>query len=116
VRFFIAFTFLLFSRCRYEEVKSEAPRINELVAGSKFSIILPEEHAKGETWNVYVSNSRILEEINAVWHGEKVGIEFFFRTLQTDFAGGNGLCSLIFVRRSFSDTSGRRTYIVKVRD
>ncbi len=74
-----ALSFLLGS-CRYSEIKNEAPAINFVKVNEKFRITLPEDHTKGETWQVKRDeNYQAFEDLGSVWHGSLSGQIFLAR-------------------------------------
>ena len=103
--------FCFFSACSPPQITRELPQINEIVKGSKFVVILPEDHTKGYSWllkNEY--NKNAVSHDNTVWHGNDKGVYFHFQAHQ------EGLDTLIFICRKYRDTLDTKTYIVKITD
>jgi hypothetical protein len=105
----IAAVSLLFG-CHAKEVTREAPFVNEIPTGDKFEIMLPENHAMGETWNLEISDPDRIKLLRNAWRGNERGIVYLFRAL------GQGTCNLTFIRRSYSEVSGKKGFIVKMKD
>jgi predicted secreted protein len=100
---------LMISSCRYDKVEKDAPFINDLPAGKKFRINLPEEHRSGYIWQLdsaYSKNS--VELLNSVWHGNEGGVDFNF------LAGAPGTTTLTFIKRMYRDTSEMKRYILRI--
>lgn len=105
------FLFLFFSRCSIPEINHTAPQINEVDRGSKFCIILPENHSDGYTWQLLGGHdTRVVEHINEVWHGNEKGIYFNFKALSA------GQTTLTLMCRRYTDTSDVKQYVVKISD
>ena len=102
-------TIFVFTKCGLEEVKHEAPEKNEVKKGAGFTINLPEDHTTGYTWQLSQDfDQKLVENTNAVWHGNKKGIYFNFSALQT------GETVLTFVNRKYTDTSNVKSFIIKI--
>ena len=107
------FTFLLIiaaflSKCSLPEIKKEAPEINEVKKGSKFTIILPENHTTGYIWQLSPDfDKNIVENLNVVWHGNEKGVYFNFETHV------KGQVVLTFVNRKYTDTLNVKSFIIK---
>lgn len=102
---------LVSSACRYSEVKHREPRVNEITAGKKFRITLPENHDKKEMWTIADGYDRnVAIRLNDVWHGNEKGIDFNFS------AGAAGSTTLTFVKRKYQDTTEVVNYLVKITD
>ncbi len=109
--------FLLFilQSCSNKAIDKEAPAVNEIKAGEKFLIILPENHDEGFLWKLNNGhNNSIAENMGAVWHGNDKGI--YFR-----FVGGKpGTDTLHLTQYKTQQVSKERdsvktvTYIIKV--
>jgi hypothetical protein len=81
VKFIVAIS-LLFAGCRYDRIEDECPHVNEVRAGAKFMVNLPEDHRSGYLWQLSGDyDKKILEQLNSVWHGEARGVDFNFRAL-----------------------------------
>lgn len=103
--------FLLVS-CRPKALELESPAINEVKAGDKFRVNLPEDHTDGYTWQLNSDelNRAQIQELNAVWHGTKKGIDFNFKALAA------GQQTLTFVKRKYIDTLSVKSFIVKIKE
>lgn len=102
---------VLFSTCRYSELKNEAPAINFIKINEKFRITLPEDHSKGETWQVKRDeNYQAFEDLGAVWHGPEKGLDLNLKPLSS------GQYTLTFHKRAYSDTLDFKQYIVNIED
>lgn len=103
--------FLLFilGSCTHEIIEKEAPAINEIKAGGKFTIILPENHAEGSIWKLNDShNKTVIDHINAAWHGNDKGIYYHFTALKP------GTDTLRLTHHKLGDSIQTVTYIIKV--
>ena len=102
--------FLLFvlQACSYHTIEQESPPINEIKAGEKFTIILPENHSEHFIWKLSEQrNSTVIEYVNAVWHGNDKGIYYNFKAVKT----GTDTCH--FTQLKLKDTTRLAEYIVK---
>lgn len=103
--------FLCLVSCQVPQAKKEAPQINELNKETIFRINLPEDHNSGYIWQLNRNfNNAVLEELNAVWHGNEKGVDFNFRPLS------KGQTTLNFVLTKYNDTLERKDFIVKIFD
>jgi hypothetical protein len=103
------FSLVLFVSCNYQKLEKEAPEINLVKVNESFRINLPENHSKGETWQLKKDfNPQFIYELPAVWHGNEKGIDFNLKALASS---QNTLC---FVKRMFQDTLETRLFIVKI--
>lgn len=103
--------FLLFilQACSYRVIDKEAPEINKVKKGEKFTIILPENHAENFIWRLKVKeNSQVLKSINAVWHGNEKGIYYNFEALN------KGSDSLLFTQMKMQETTGTAVFYFQV--
>lgn len=102
---------ILMAGCTLPRLDKEAPAANEIGAGKKFRINLPENHSTGYLWQLDRNfDNSIIEELNAVWHGNEKGIDFNFKSLKI------GETTLTFVLRKHTDTSNVKSFIVKIID
>jgi predicted secreted protein len=109
--FFLLLLCTLVLGCNPTELKKEAPAINEIRPGSKFVIILPEDHTTGYLWQLKQDyNEQVVGQINEVWHGNEKGIYFHLRSLAA------GQTTLNFVSRKYQDTAEVKQFIIKVLD
>jgi hypothetical protein len=100
---------LLLVGCRYAEIKKNWPDINHIAPGEKFRINLPEDHSKGEIWQLKEGYSRgLVESLNAAWHGNKKGVDFNFRALAA------GQTTISFQKRLYADTVENRRFVVRI--
>jgi hypothetical protein len=108
------FVFVLtmaFSSCQYAELKKEAPAIHTLKTHEKFRITLPEDHSKGENWQVKRDeNYQAFEDLGSVWHGPKKGLDINLKPLIS------GQYTLTVINRSYRDTLAIKQYIVNIED
>lgn len=82
VLFLFSLLFIL-GACSHPTVDKEAPAVNELKAGDKFRIILPENHDEGHLWKLAGKHEKIVDNMGAVWHGNDKGIYFRFIAAQS---------------------------------
>jgi len=78
--------FLLFvlGACSHPTADKEAPAVNEIKAGEKFHIILPENHDERLLWKLSENhNKSIIDNLGAVWHGNDKGVYFRFTALKS---------------------------------
>jgi predicted secreted protein len=95
--------------CGFPELKKEAPEVNEIAPDTKFTIILPEDHTTGYTWQLSQDyNESVVSQINEVWHGNEKGIYFNLSSLSA------GQTTLTFVSRKYTDTADIKHFIVKI--
>jgi len=99
---------LLFS-CNIEQLKSESPSVNNFPLNKRFRINLPEDHSSGYIWQLSENyDKKILDNYNAVWHGNAKGVDFNFNTLSI------GQTTLSFALRKYTDTSEIKHFIVNI--
>jgi predicted secreted protein len=92
-----------------KEISGEFPTVNEIPAGTKFRIILPEDHRTGYTWQLKDDyKPSVVQRINEVWHGNEKGLYFHLQALAT------GQTTLHFTNRNFTDTSDIKHFVIKV--
>jgi len=103
---------IAFSRCgNFPVAKNEAPAINTVAANAIFTIILPENHTTGYTWQMKQDyNEAVINQVNEVWHGNEKGIYFNLRSLAA------GQTTLTFISRKYQDTADIKHFIVKIGD
>lgn len=106
---------LILQSCSNKAIDKEAPAINEVKAGEKFLIILPENHDEGLLWKLSDKhNNSVAENMGAVWHGNEKGIYFRF------VAGKTGTDTLSFTQYKTDTVTKERdsvksaTYIIKI--
>lgn len=99
----------LLTACSVPEVRQEAPAINKVALGSKFVIILPENHKTGHLWQLEQNyDKKIVKQLNEVWHGNEKGIYFYL------LAKDSGATVLSFISRKYQDTVERKQFIISV--
>ncbi len=82
--FSLSFILLLSSACAPNTLEKEAPAVNEIKAGEKFTIILPENHDERILWKLNDNyNKSVIDYMGAVWHGNDKGIYFRFIALKS---------------------------------
>jgi hypothetical protein len=97
--------------CKVPQAKKEMPQINEMHKKNIFRINLPEKHDSGYIWQLNRNfNTKVVEELNAVWHGNEKGVDFNFRPLST------GQVTLNFMLTKYHDTLDMKSFIVKIID
>jgi len=93
------------------ELKKEAPEINFLKAGEKFRITLPEDHNKGETWQLKRDeNYQAFEDLGTVWHGVEKGVDINLKALSS------GQYTLNLIKTSYKNKQDFKQYIVNIED
>ncbi len=109
------FLFFILQSCSNKTIENQAPAVNEVKAGEKFLIILPENHDEGYLWKLSDKhNNSVIENMGAVWHGNNKGIYFRFMT------GKNGTDTLHMTLFKTQQVSKERdsvktvAYIIKV--
>jgi hypothetical protein len=103
---FLTLTIAVWS-CRYPELKLQAPELNTIKVGQKFRITLPENHQKGETWQLKKDESyQAFEDLGSVWHGNEKGVDFNLKALYS------GQYTLTLVKIQYSDSLILKQYIV----
>lgn len=104
------FVFILFSilvSCSNSVNPSPAPTVNHVKSGQELLIILEETHSDGCTWQLNNNfNHKVIQQEKEVWHGPTKGIYFHLRAV------GLGQTELEFVKRKYTDTIDRVTYII----
>ena len=99
---------LNFYACTNPQIRNESPLINEVKSGTHFMVNLPEDHNTGFTWQLNDNyDNKILQNENAVWHGNRKGIYFNFKALSV------GQTTLTFINRKYTDTLDVKSFIVK---
>jgi hypothetical protein len=102
---------LSFIKCKVPQAKKEWPAINEMHKKNLFRINLPEKHDLGYIWQLNRNfNTKIVEELNAVWHGNEKGVDFNFSPLSV------GQTTLNFMLIKYNDTINTKAFIVKIID
>lgn len=95
--------------CSYPVVENQAPEVNNLKVGKRFTIKLPENHSLNESWLLKSDyNHLLVEDLGAVWHGNEKGVYFNLNTLSS------GTCELSFIKRKYQDTVESRHYLLHV--
>jgi len=98
---------LFVSSCRYPELKKLAPEVNSVKMGEKFRITLPEDHKKGETWQIKKDNNyQKFEDLGSVWHGAEKGVDFNLKSLSS------GQYTITVIKHTFQDSTDLKQYIV----
>ena len=102
--------FLLFvlQSCSPNAIDKQAPAVNEIKSGEIFTIILPENHTEQAYWRTKETSKKLVEELNAVWHGNEKGVYFNYMANKT------GTDTIRFAKLKQTDTLEKRAYIVKV--
>lgn len=96
--------------CSYKKAEFTAPAVNEFVKGEKFRINLPEIHSDGYLWHIQQNKKlNAIEHVNSVWHGEKKGVDFNFKALNS------GTDTLNFAFIKYRDTLKTVCFIIKVK-
>ncbi len=106
---FFILSSLFFLSC-IDQVNKPSPEVNFVEVGKKFYINLPENHTTGYIWQL--SNSydyTKLTYLNAVFHGNKKGINFNFEGLD------KGKTTLDFMLIKYRDTSDVKSFIIEVK-
>lgn len=111
----VLFLLFILGSCTPNPIDKEAPAINELKSGEKFTIILPENHEQGFLWKLRGDPDKsIIDNMGAVWHGNDKGIYFRFTALK------NGIDTLRFTQFKTDAVTKERDsvktaiYIIKV--
>lgn len=106
----LSFLAAFFVKCSDFVLKSEFPVENEVKSGQKFKIILPENHTKGENWQLLQTYDKThVKQVNEVWHGNEKGIYFHLKALSV------GQTTLSFVKRKYTDTLDIKRFVVKIK-
>ena len=106
---FVLFLFFILQSCSYPVLDKEAPAINEIKKGEKFTIILPENHSENFIWRLKEqSHSKIIKHINAVWHGNEKGVYYNFESLN------QGTDTLFFTQMKMKEATGTAVYYIRV--
>jgi hypothetical protein len=101
----------LFTGCSFPIADKEAPAVNVIRTNSNFRINLPEDHTKGQSWNLAADfNRKSVQHLNTVWHGNRKGVDFNLRTKEA------GLCTLHFTLRKYTDTLDQKVFVIDVKD
>lgn len=113
--FSISFITLLNSACNPNVLDKEAPAINEIKSGEKFTIILPENHDEKLLWKLSDNhNKSVIDNMGAVWHGNDKGVYFRFTAVNS------GTDTLFFTQFKTQEITMERDsvksvkYIIKV--
>ncbi len=108
---FCCISLTVLTRCGVTEINHPYPEVNEIKTGSKFCIILPENHRDGYTWQLQKGhNPSVVEHVNEVWHGNEKGIYFNFKAVSV------GQTTLSLLRRKYTDTADIKQFVVKISD
>lgn len=96
--------------CSYQQVNKEAPSINTISLNEKFRITLPENHTTGYMWQVNNNfNDKVVDYYGSVFHGNKKGVDFNFKSLQ------KGKTELNFALIKYNDTTDVKQFIIEVK-
>ncbi len=96
--------------CSYQQAKNEAPLKNIFYSNEKFKITLPENHTTGYMWQLNSQyDSKILDYLGSVFHGNEKGVDFNFKTLK------KGTTSVKFTLIKYNDTSDIKQFIITVK-
>lgn len=108
IQLFVLTSMLACSSCaNYTEASAE--KENTFEAGTKFNIILPENHQDGATWQLTDDHDKdVVKTVNAVWHGPDKGLYY---TMQ---AGRAGQTTVHFFKRMHRDTLEHKNYVIRV--
>lgn len=113
--YFFALLFILQACSSAVIADKEAPAVNEIKAGKRFKIALPENHDEGMLWKMNRdANKNIIDNMGAVWHGNDKGIYFRFIALNS------GTDTLSFTQYKTDAVTKERdsvrsaTYIIKI--
>ncbi len=111
----VLFLLFILQACSHKTADKEAPAINEIKAGEKFDIILPENHDEGFLWKLSDKHSKsILDNMGAVWHGNDKGVYFRFMSSQV---GTDTLLFTLYKTQNITkerDSIKTAVYIIKV--
>jgi predicted secreted protein len=112
--YFFVLLFIL-GACNPNVLEKEAPAINEIKSGEKFTIILPENHDEKLLWKLSENhNKSVIDNMGAVWHGNDKGVYFRFT------ASNSGTDTLLFTQYKTQEITMERDsvksvkYIIKV--
>lgn len=98
---------VLISACNSAVELKPAPAVNTVKAGQSLLIILEETHKDGSTWQLSGDyNRKVISYEKEAWHGPSKGIYFHLRAVQS------GSTELHFVKRKYTDTLDKLTYII----
>ena len=107
--YFLYLLLILLSSCSYTEVGKPLPEINSVKNGEKFFINLPENHAESFMWKLSDDyNKNLIEQVNAVWHGNEKGVDYHFKAKQS------GQDTLNFTLYKYNEVSKYLSFVVKV--
>jgi hypothetical protein len=111
----VLFLLFILGACSNQTADKEAPGVNEIKAGEKFDIILPENHDEGILWKLKGESDRsVIDNLGGVWHGNDKGIYFRFQALKS------GIDTLYFTQFKTDAVTKERdsvkstAYIIKV--
>lgn len=108
--YFFTLLFIL-QACTPNTINSEAPGVNEVKTGEKFTIILPENHQENYIWKLSEHrNKSVIDYFSAVWHGNEKGVYYNFVAVKP------GMDTLHFTQFKMQDTVKNSTYIIHVTD
>lgn len=98
---------LVVSACGHTTELKPAPAVNTVKAGQSLLIILEETHKDGSTWQLSGDyNRKVISYEKEAWHGPTKGIYFHLRAVQS------GSTELHFIKRKYTDTLDKVTYII----
>ncbi|HWY11120.1 MAG TPA: hypothetical protein VN026_07340 [Bacteroidia bacterium] len=103
------FLFFILGACTHQIIEKESPAVNEIKAGGKFTIILPENHVENYYWKLNDNhNKTIIDYINAAWHGNEKGVYYHFTAVKP------GTDTLRLTLHKMQDSVKTAVYIIKV--
>lgn len=106
---FLVFIGMLFWGCAGHVISKESPLVNVVPKNQKFTIILPEDHREGATWQLVEDyDHSVIRRLNEVWHGNEKGIYFNLETKT------NGETVVRLVKRKYTDTIDNKRFIIIV--
>jgi predicted secreted protein len=104
----ILFLLFLLQACAPNTIHNEAPMVNEIKSGEKFTIILPENHTEQSFWRTKETNGKCIEQLNAIWHGNEKGVYFNYLAVKT------GVDTIHFSKLKRQDTLENKKFIFQV--
>jgi hypothetical protein len=100
---------VLFVGCNENVITNKSPMTNVVAKNHKFTIILPEDHRDGVTWQLKDDyDHSVIQRLNEVWHGNEKGIYFNLKAKET------GKTMLNLVKRKYTDTVDTKHFIIIV--
>jgi hypothetical protein len=95
--FLLPLLVIALASCKRKTINGYEVKEAEFNLHDKFSVLLPENHTKAETWHLSENyNKDLLDYTTSVWEGNEKGVNFLFKATQ------KGETLLLFKKRTYN--------------